>query len=172
MIRSRKFMCILYDDNINSLELIKKQFDFIYICHDLDTTNTGELKKKHYHVIFSVGNNPLSIDSVSKKINLPSNMLEPVHNYNSSLLYLTHYFNKEKYQYSSDLLVGSLLPDYFKSLELICKTNSLIQFQDIFSHIDDFKSIRELVAWCVSNGYYSTLRRNYSIFKDLIYESK
>lgn len=100
--KNRWFTAILYqeDKNYNTyLETIKQLYNYVtYIVHDKDVDENGEIKKKHTHIIFNVGQNARHVNSIAKEIGINPNMLEGCKK-EKMLLYLIHYNNHEKTQY-------------------------------------------------------------------------
>ena len=99
---NRYFTAILYEEDENFekyTQNISKYFSEVtYIRHDKDITETGDLKKPHYHVIFKVGENARWVNSVAKDIEIEPNYLEGC-NKDAMLLYLIHYNAPDKTQY-------------------------------------------------------------------------
>ena len=77
-------MLILYEDDSNYISYINQIIDknfknnkyrYLGITHDKDTTDNGEIKKKHDHIVLYF-DNPRTIESLSKELDLPSNYIE------------------------------------------------------------------------------------------------
>lgn len=120
LVRSRNFNILLYTDNeahIKALEIIKKEFDFAYILHDKDiyeedietdteTIKKGSLKKPHYHVVLSNrSGNARSNKSIAKELNIDLRFVVKCNSLDGSLLYLIHFNDDDKFQYSLDEVV-------------------------------------------------------------------
>lgn len=69
---NRYFCAILYPEDTRCeelLEYIKKNYtEVTYILHDRDINENGEIKKAHYHVIFKVGENARSVNSIAEEL--------------------------------------------------------------------------------------------------------
>lgn len=83
-IRNRYFCAILYEDDENFEKYMKnikqKYYEVTYIRHDKDVredeNGEEEYKKPHYHVLFKVGENARSINSISRELEIPVNYLQ------------------------------------------------------------------------------------------------
>lgn len=173
MNKARNFQGIVYPDSesYSCEEVLASGLDyfesFAYILHDKDLNDKGELKKPHYHWLGKV-KTPLKISVVSNRLGVPENAVEFCHSYRQFLRYLIHADNPEKAQYDVDQIQGNfdkrpLLGDVEKAL--------VAQLMDeiINREIRTFKGLavraQELNAW-------PEFRRNYSVLKDLLFESK
>lgn len=161
-IRDRKFCAVLYpDDPAHALafEKIKESFDCAYILHDCDCVeDTGELKKPHYHVVFTFPN-PRYLSSVAVDLGIPENYIERCIKLNASLRYLIHADNPDKYQYPMDAVGGSLKDRLRK---LVCDVSEEQQVLSLVKYLDDvygFVSYREFLIYACENGFYSSFRR-------------
>ena len=160
-IRDRKFCVILYPDDASHMEAfekIKESFDCAYILHDFDTLDTGELKKAHYHVVFTFPN-PRYLSSVADDLGISENYIERCIKLNSSLRYLIHADNPDKYQYSLDAVGGSLKDRLRK---LVCVVSEEQQVLSLIKYLDDtdgFVSYRNFLIYACENGLYSSFRR-------------
>lgn len=78
------------------------------ILHDRDVDNiTGEIKKPHYHFVVRFQNARWNT-SLSEDLNITPNYIEESRSLKRSLLYLIHYYDEDKYQYSLEDVEGSL----------------------------------------------------------------
>ena len=160
-IRDRKFCVILYPDDathMDAFEKIKESFDCAYILHDSDTLDTGELKKPHYHVVFTFPN-PRYLSSVAEDLGIPENYIERCLKLNSALRYLIHADNPDKYQYPLEAVGGSLKS---KLEKLLVDVSEEAQILSLIQFLDDTPakvSYRDLLVYACQNGYYSSFRR-------------
>lgn len=76
--------------------------------HDRDVTDSGELKKPHYHIIltFSSQKSYKQVSFISQSL-LHGTIPEPVLDLRGCTRYLCHLDNKEKFQYSENMLCYS-----------------------------------------------------------------
>lgn len=142
---------------------------YYYIYHDKDITDTGELKKPHYHVqLYS--DEEKRISTWASIYNVTDNRIEKIKNKISAIRYLTHCDNNEKYQYQIENIgTNGDLMKYFKST--ISSEGNEIEL--IYEYITNLKrqiSYKEMWDYVIGNGIWSTYRRNYSIIKDLLYD--
>lgn len=101
---------ILYPEDSShslALDIIRKNYDYALCLHDLDLSDEGEIKKAHYHVVVRFGN-ARSSQSVANELGIQHNYIEQCHNLNASLLYLIHFNNADKHQYTISCVEGTL----------------------------------------------------------------
>lgn len=175
--RDRKFMLLLYTDNVehtNALKIIREKYsDYAFILHDKDVDSNGEVKKPHYHVVLKVGDNAVWNTSLAKSLGIDVRFCgEKIRDYVKSLEYLIHYNEKDKHKYDLSEVEGSLALELEKIL--IKRSSSEVdRVSDIIIFIDEFNgylSIRELSIYCISSGFWSEFRRNFSILKCIVDE--
>lgn len=172
--RSKIFTLILYpledETHKKALEKIKKEYDYIYIVHDRDVYENGELKKSHTHVILRFHNSHWNT-ALSKDLEISENYIEASKSYKNNLLYLIHFNEPDKTHYEVSECKGNLVKDLKKYLHenSMQEEEKLLQLLDI---IDKCSSLRDIVEISIENGFYSDLRRNYSIIKDLFHEKQ
>lgn len=172
--QSRSFLGSIYPDAVNyDCDVVLGQLETIfdkwaYILHDQDKDEHGELKKPHVQWVGQF-NTPRTISNVANKLGIPENDVNFCYKFKSQVRYLVHYDNKDKFQYSRDLVFSNFdLAEYFndsgsKEAE---EVNEIINY--IFEH--DVRNIATLVQWCAKNGYWSTYRRAQSTFIAIIKE--
>ena len=183
-VRDRKFNLILYPDcesHVKALEKIKSEYDYAYILHDkfseqelggkdIDENDTRE-KKAHWHVVLNVGKNPRWLSAVADDLGISDNYVRQCKNRDNSLLYLIHYNNPDKYQFSLNDVVGTLAPRIAKLIndtELTEEEN----VSKIFSFIRSSGklSFADVVDFCLDNGVYQHLRRSVRIIERFLDE--
>lgn len=113
-VQSRNFKLLLYPDNEQHVEVlskVKELFpDHIGILHDLNPE-----RKPHYHVGFTVGNAPMELGTICRKLGFVNDLREPDMQFvrvldgrmDTFLVYLTHMDDTSKEQYPSTSLFGS-----------------------------------------------------------------
>ena len=171
--KDRKFRLLLYPDDethVKALKYIKENYDYACILHDSDITENGEIKKEHYHVVIKF-DNPVYNTSIIKQLGIKENYIQDCNSIKQSLLYLIHYNNSEKFQYSIDKVEGTLkneLEKYVIKNELLEENKIAI----IMEYIDKegYVHARELSKFCLENQLWSEYRRSYSIINDLVKE--
>lgn len=142
---------------------------YYYIYHDKDVNDDGSVKKPHYHIQLYSDEQKV-IDTWASIYNVSSNRVERIKNKISAIRYLTHCDNNEKYSYQIENIgTNGDLMKYFKST--ISSEGNEIEL--IYIYITEHKrqiSYKEMWDMVISNGIWSTYRRNYSIIKDLLYD--
>lgn len=167
--RFRHFMLLFYDEskfyNFDDLLFdLKGSFkNYAYIKH-LPESNE---KKPHYHFILSL-DNPRSINSLSKRIGLPSNYIEPIKSLRASCRYLIHIDHDEKKQYElSDVKVSQSFSRKFYSSFDDLKTEQDV-IDDIYLFIDSLEkyqfrdAVKQLILF-VNSQSYDTIYKRYRI---------
>lgn len=161
LIRDRKFCVILYPDDsshMEALEKIKECYDCAYILHDCDTLDTGELKKPHYHVVFTFPN-ARYLSSVSEDLGIPENYIERCIKLSSALRYLVHADNPDKFQYSLECVGGTLKPKLEKLIGAISEETQVLHLVQFLDSKPGKVSYRDFLLYACENGYYSSFRR-------------
>lgn len=172
--RFRTIGLILYPENQNhklALDYIIHNFEnYIYILHDRDIKDdTGEIKKEHYHILLHFSN-ARTIKSLSKKINVEENLFYQIKSFTGQLRYLIHYDDDEKTRYDVDEVKGTLfmLSKFKKSIRgSQDETADVSQIYE-FIYNNDVSDLHLLLDFVLDNNLYSSFRRNYSMFKDLL----
>lgn len=160
-IRDRKFCVILYPDDsshMEAFEKIKECFDSAYILHDCDTLDTGELKKPHYHVVFTFPN-PRYLASVSDDLGIPENYIERCIKLNSALRYLIHADNPDKYQYPLEAVGGTLKSKLEKLLGDVSEEAQVLQLIQFLDSTSGKVTYRDFLVFACENGLYCSFRR-------------
>lgn len=172
--RSRNFNLVLYDEDEshrNALDYIEKNCDYAMILHDMDTNETGEIKKPHYHVVLRFPNAKWST-SLANDLGIAENYIEECRSLKRSLLYLIHYYDEDKYQYDIDDVKGSLKNRLIEILQNGDKTENE-KMKEIITYIDSVCDVIEyscFIRYFVANGYTDVVRRDWVIIKCLIDE--
>lgn len=168
-------MIILYDEDNshkNALDYIIKTYsDYAYILHDRDYTETGEIKKPHYHVVLKF-NNARSLSGLAKELGIKENYISITHkSYKYALKYLIHLDEENKTQYGVEEVKGNLKTELVK---IINSGKSEEQFVlQILNSLDSMKcyvSIHKFIEMVCELGLWSYYRRSAYIFQQLLYE--
>lgn len=173
--RYRNFMILLYPEWENFKDIlqdIKGSFKrYAYIKHIPE----AEEKKEHFHLILSL-DNPRTIESLSKRVGVPKNLIQSIKGLRGSCRYLVHIDNEDKYQYDlTQVIVSNAFKDtFFKSFDDLMSESEIIE--NIFSFIDDNKNMPpvllevELVKFVNDNNFNTIFKRYYnSICKYIVY---
>lgn len=177
--RSKTFNLMLYPEedksHLKALEYIRANYDYAAICHNNDTFEEdttindvvhkkGELKKTHYHVVLKFKNAKWST-ALANELEIAENYIEVAHDLKRSLLYLIHYYDEDKYQYSVEDVEGTLKRRLKETISNEGKTESE-KVMDIFKEIDkcEFKiDFTIFVKHIAEIGYWDVLRRSSSL---------
>lgn len=171
--RVRTIGIILWTDNPNhklALDFIIHNFEnYIYILHDRDIKDDGEIKKEHYHVILHFPN-ARTIKTLSKKLNVEENNFYIIKSFTGQLRYLIHYDDDEKTRYNVEEVKGTLfmLSKFKRSIK--GSQDETADVSQIYEFIfdNDISDLRILLDFVLDNNLYSSFRRNYYMFKDLL----
>lgn len=172
--RARNFNLVLYDEDEkhkSAIDFIQKNYDYAIILHDKDIDNYGEIKKPHYHIVIRFKNAKWS-SSLAEELGITENYIEECKSLKSSLLYLIHFYDEDKYQYPISEVQGSLKNRLYEIVKNDEKTETE-KYQDILQYIndiDDVISFRQFITYCVSIGYTDTMRRNFNSLRYYIDE--
>lgn len=171
--RVRTIGIILWTDNPNhklALDFIIHNFEnYIYILHDRDIKDDGEIKKEHYHVILHFPN-ARTIKTLSKKLNVEENNFYIIKSFTGQLRYLIHYDDDEKTRYNVEEVKGTLfmLSKFKRSIK--GSQDETADVSQIYEFIfdNDICDLTILLDFVLDNNLYSSFRRNYCMFKDLL----
>ena len=92
---------------MEALKKIEASYDYACILHDKDVDEDGVIKKAHYHVVLRFPNQTWS-SALAKELGIADNYLEKPRSFDNALMYLIHYNDSDKYQYSIDDVKGTL----------------------------------------------------------------
>lgn len=172
--RFRTFMLILYEEDIKyndylskiiSKDFKNKNFKYLGIKHDKDITDSGELKKSHDHVVLYF-ENPRTIESISKELDLPSNYIEKYSSLKTALLYLIHFNQGDKVQYDLNDTYGDLKNELKKYIINTPKTEEdrVLELLDLIDSYYKKTSYSQFLRDVCRLGLYDILRRNNYMF--------
>lgn len=174
---NRTFSLILYEEDekqMKALEYIRQNYKYAAILHteDIIDKTTQEKKKAHYHVVLYIGKNPRNRDSIAKELEIAPNYIEGC-NKKKMLLYLIHYENPEKYQYTTDIVEGPLkneleeiiIQDIKSDNEKLNEVIDLIENETIY---DSFS----LMKAAIKMDSVKLITKNQYILTKMIYEKQ
>lgn len=173
--RFYNFIVIIYEDDDNfkeQYEFLTKEKESIWIRHDQDIDDDGNLKKPHYHFILKL-KNAKTISALAKYVNVQENMIEPVKkSFNGALKYLIHYGYDDKFQYDKSLVESNSekLRRKFDDLVTndITEVEKVINIQEFIENQSEFIDMPVLGKYVQKINMWDAFRRNYSYFKDLV----
>lgn len=165
--RFRHFMILLYEDSevynfYDVLFDLKGSFkNYAYIEHKPENKE----KKSHIHFILSL-DNARSINSISKRLGIPSNYFQSIKSLRASCRYLTHIDFDDKLQYNlSDVIVSpSFSRKFYSSFDDLKTEQDIID--DIYLFIDSltnytFKDALKHLILFVNSQSYDTIYKRY-----------
>lgn len=174
--RKYNYLGIIYEDDENfdnQLFNLVQEKEACWIRHDQDVKEDGELKKTHYHFVIKL-KNPCTLSALAKRLEINENMLEYVKNVNSSLKYLIHYGDDNKFQYDPrDVSSNS---DVFKNrfLDLVTKdikeSDKVLSIYEFINGVKKPINVNMLFKYVQKHNLWDAYRRNYAIIKDLTYQ--
>ncbi len=175
--RVRSYLGVIYEDDENfetQFLSLKQEKESIWIRHDQDINEeTGDYKKPHYHFVIQL-KNACTLSALAKRLHVNDNMLEYVKNMTSSLKYLIHYGDDNKYNYNKEDVQSNSekLKRRFQDLVSrdIPEVEKVITIQEFIENFPDFIKISVLSKYAQKHNMWDAFRRNYSIIKDLANE--
>lgn len=170
--QSRCYLGILYPDAENydcSAVLVRLGDAFrevAYITHDKDVNEQGELKKPHIHWV-GKRDTPCPITTIVNALKIPGNDIEFCKNYRSSLRYLVHADNKDKFQYDPDEVTAN-----FPYMDVLKNRIEAMKARMILNYIYANPSVTmgELSEWSIEQDCWSEFRRNVALWGMIIRE--
>lgn len=172
--RNRTHLLMLYpEDNthMEALKKIEKSFDYAYILHDKDCDADGVVKKPHYHVVLRFPNQMWS-SALAKELGVTENYLEEPRSFDNALMYLIHFNDSDKFQYSIEEVKGTLKKRLKEKINGVDKTEGekVYELIDYIENQADVIRVTAFAKYCASNGYWAEFRRSGMIFCKMIEE--
>ena len=186
---NRNFLLLLYPDNekhIKALDTVIRLYsDYAFILHnkdeylenqDIECVEIDELldshilKKEHYHVVIKFQNARYR-SSVAKELEIEERFVRTA-NLDASLLYLIHFDDEDKFQYSLDDVQGNLKLRLQKLIKNRGKDEDA-KVLDLINYIETATTtltVTSFAKWCAENGLWDIYRRGASIFNQCIKE--
>lgn len=163
--------CIqLYPDNerhVKALELIEKNYrEYAWIKHTPESTE----KKEHIHVVIRFKNYRWNT-ALAEELDIELNMFEKCRGLDNALLYLLHFREPDKIQYTLDDVHGF----FNRRLERLVHSDgkdSTDKAYDIVSFIKTQGNVsyEKLFEYCAQNGLYGELLRGINLFGRILDE--
>lgn len=173
--RYRHFIILLYPewDNYSDIlqDLIGSFKNYAYITHQPEV----EEKKEHTHLILSL-DNPRTIDSLSKRLDIPQNLIKNCKSLRGACRYLIHIDNEDKKQYElTEVKVSnSFKGTFYKSFDDLESDEQILS--NIYDYINTYSkeydaTILELKLsmYVCSAGYERVFKRYYNTITKVIY---
>lgn len=163
--------CIqLYPDNsrhVKALELIEQNYqEYAWIKHIPESDE----KKEHIHVVIRFRNYRWNT-ALAEELDIELNMFQKCRGLDNALLYLIHFREKDKIQYSLEDVHGL----FNRRLERLINSDgkdSTDKAHDIVNYIKTQKSLsyEKLFEYCAGNGLYGELLRGINLFGRILEE--
>jgi hypothetical protein len=184
-ITAKTWELVLYPDNERHKEVIDELWldneanpnrsDFVGILHDRDFNEVGELKKPHYHIIFSYDNTTTLGQMCSRFPNIETSLFTKKDNRKQALLYLTHQSSNAKAEgktlYDKTELFGNPL-----IISKAYKTDHESNVETLLLYIENTPkkelSFTNVMHFAIDNGMCETLRKYSFLLKEVIMEVK
>lgn len=177
-IRSKYYSLVLYpledSSHKKAIDYIVKNYEYALIVHDKDTNENNELIKPHTHIVIKFTNYKW-LNSLQKELDISINYIEKSDSLESALLYLVHYNNKEKFQYSTNEVSGSLrllLENYIKKKTHSSEDMEVLLILEIIEDMPPYNDLyllnKDFVRIICENNLYSIFRRNSYYFIKLL----
>ena len=170
--RYRSFKLLLFTDNedhMSVLDFLKSSNDnYLYVCHNRDFKENGELVKPHYHVLLKF-TDAKTISSVGKYLHLDTSFIRKA-DPNEFIAYMTHKYEPSKAQYDLRIDFGGTLKDYaINRLRLVTTTEDdrANEILDLINSYTNTIYLSQFVRDITNRGLFSDFRRGYSLYKDL-----
>lgn len=167
----RKFELVLYPDSTTYTcdEVIlkaQKYFDFwAYCLHDHDIHEDGTPKKAHYH-FYGKKYTTMTPAGVCYQLGLRENDIANCHNWKSSIRYLIHLDNPNKYQYDPSCITANF------DLTAILNSGQDDDYQAkrIYEYIVQHPDydLRMILDWVLDNNLWSGFRRGFAVWDKFI----
>lgn len=173
--RYRHFMILLYPEWDTYKDIIQDIIgsfkNYAYITHEPE----DDEKKKHTHLILSL-DNPRTIQNLSKRLEVPENLIKNCKSMRGACRYLTHIDNEDKKQYElTEVRVSnSFKGTFFKSFDDLETDEQILT--NIYDYINIYKKEYvgvklevKLSMYVCTCGYERVFKRYYNTISKLIY---
>lgn len=171
-VRSRCFCGILYPEDVTQhfamFQLFKNTYKCVYISHNQDIDNDGNLKKEHIHFIIRFSNARYR-NTVAKELKILPCYIQPCSSFNSYCTYILHIDEPFKHQYQVVDVQGSLFNDFLKAVQNV--DSEQIKVMKIMRYLESLPlrtKRSDILTWICANSLYDTYKRGYSIFRDIL----
>lgn len=176
--RSRTHALLLYPDcesHVKAVDKIAQSYDYAIVLHNRDYfiegDNKGEKKKDHWHVVLRF-NQPVWSSAICKDLGIEENYIEAVKKFDNALMYLVHFNDTDKAQYSVNEVSGTLKRRLTECINKVDKSEGEKVF-DLIDYIDKYDgwlTIKKFASYCAQEGYWAEFRRSATIFIKIIDE--
>ena len=161
--RSRLWNLVLWPDNdahATALDLIRRNYHYVAICHDRDPKDdgSGDLKKPHYHVILKFTQARWNT-AIATDLGIDIQYMQKTGSFDKSGAYLLHEGFDDKYQYLLSDLEGDLAPAVAKVLADDTEDERVIKLLKLLDEVWTPLTVKEFVMLACENGLYGDLRR-------------
>lgn len=173
----RYFNALLYIDDERypcQIQALNDYYRWVGAVHDKDIDNDGNLKKPHVHVVARLSSSNATtlrsfvdrVDLCYKRVHEDGSVTESVHaqvcnSFRSSLRYLTHADDLNKFQYGEDCLIGTndMIGEAHKAINNVTLDSKVLELLDRLDDIDaPINSYSEFLRFACGLGLYSAVR--------------
>lgn len=173
----RYFVALLYPDDErypSQIQALNDLYRWVGAVHDKDIDNEGNLKKPHVHVIARIpSSNATTLRSFVDRVGLEyttrhedGSVSASVHaqvckGLRSSLRYLTHADDLNKYQYDEDILIGTndMIGEAHKAINNVTLDEKVIELLDRLDDLDaPINRYSDFLRFACGIGLYSAVR--------------
>lgn len=153
---------------------LEKMGKYYAITHNKDFTPDGELKRPHHHIVFTAHDKVRKstlINKIAKALDLSPQVItiEPIIDLNSSIRYLLHLDNPDKYLYppfeietndryglelSLAYMPNSLTPDSLLAIVYTAKANKFQILKAI--GMDNYIKYEKVIRVCIEEYFYQS----------------
>lgn len=161
--RARTFCLVLYiedETHKRALEKVQKSYDYAMCCHDKDVDENGVIKKEHYHIVLQFKNAKWNT-ALAEELGITENYLEEARSIKRALLYLIHFYDEDKYQYSTKEVTGPLkkrLEDYINN-EGKTESEKVLEILEEIDNTEEYIDFKVFVKHIAKIGYWDVYRR-------------
>lgn len=141
--------------------------EWAYILHDRDVKADGTPKKPHYHVCIKTV--PSKLSTVARTLGIPENYVQRVKSWRKMMIYLTHDETVDKAKYNVEEVICSDSQNYLKYFDSSSEEEDANKLLNYILE-SGCSSYVQLMSWACTNGFYATLRRNASMWSNVIRE--
>lgn len=175
--RNYNYLCVIYEDDKDfdqQMFHLMEEKEVIYIRHDQDVTEEGELKKPHYHFVIKL-KSACTISALSKRLGVAENMIEPIKkSFNGSLKYLIHFKDDNKYQYDVEEVKSNSEKLLKRFKELVTDETPggehAMSIQEYIHSQGDYVKMSQVGKYANQNGIWNYFIRYYSYLRDVVKE--
>lgn len=183
--RNRNHVLMLYPEDTTHVEAMSKimedGYDYLAILHDKDKWTAedekanpehkeGAYKKEHWHVVLTFKQAKWNT-ALAKELGIETNYVRECKNIDNAILYLMHYNDNDKAQYTEEEVFGTRK----QKLHELLNKNDETEGERIIKMIEmleecGYMTVTDFAKWCAKEGYWAEFRRSGTIFCKILEE--